>query len=144
MEKANTTVNEDTLNCAVFVNSFVQAAEIMDRMRKEAEVRMRKLGFDFVHSKKYKLNKILKDSDEIRRLFEDAFLYGDHPIEGGLYDYPSNYDGFLATASEMSIIFLMIMDRCRTKEQEQQLFDLLNSMPEHHVTKEEIDKFRMQ
>ena len=131
-------------NCAVFVNSFVQAAEVMDRMRKEAETRMRSLGFDFVYNKKQKLNKILQDCQEVRRLFDDLFLYGDHPIEAGLYDYPENYDGFLATASEMSIIFLLIMDRCRTKEQETQLFDLLNSMQEVNVTQEEIDKFRMR
>lgn len=136
--------NKERLNCAVFVNSFVQAAEVMDRMRREAEKRMRGLGFDFVYGKKQKLNKIFADCQEVRRLFEDIFLYGDHPIEGGLYDSAQNYDGFLATASEMAIIFLLIMDRCRTKEQEQQLFDLLNSMPEVNVTKEEIDKFRMR
>lgn len=137
-------INKETLNCAVFVNSFVQAAEVMDRMRREAEVRMKKLGFDFVHNKKYKLSRILRDTEEVRRLFEDTFLYGDFPIEGGLYENGSKYDNFLATASEMAIIFLLIMDRCRTKEQEQQLFDLLNSMPEVNVTKEEIDKFRMR
>lgn len=133
-----------TKNCAVFVNSFVQAAEVMDRMRREAEKRMRGLGFDFVYGKKQKLNKILADCQEVRRLFEDIFLYGDHPIEGGLYDSAQNYDGFLATASEMSILFLMIMDRCRTKEQEQQLFDLLNSFPEVYVKKEEVDSLKIK
>jgi len=133
-----------TKNCAVFVNSFVQAAEVMDRMRREAEKRMRGLGFDFVYGKKQKLNKILADCQEVRRLFEDIFLYGDHPIEGGLYDSAQNYDGFLATASEMAILFLMIMDRCRTKEQEQQLFDLLNSFPEVYVKKEEVDNLKIK
>lgn len=133
-----------TKNCAVFVNSFVQAAEVMDRMRREAEKRMRGLGFDFVYGKKQKLNKIFADCQEVRRLFEDIFLYGDHPIEGGLYDSAQNYDGFLATASEMSILFLMIMDRCRTKEQEQQLFDLLNSFPEVYVKKEEVDSLKIK
>ena len=131
-------------NCAVFVNSFVQAAEVMDRMRKEAETRMRKLGFDFVYGKKQKLNKILRDCDEVRRLFEDIFLYGENPIEGGLYDNSKGYDGFLATASEMTVLFILIMDRCRTKEQEQQLFDLLNSFPETDVTKQEIDVLKIQ
>lgn len=136
--------DEETLNCAVFVNSFVQAAEVMDRMRKEAEVRMRKIGFGFVRDKKHKLNKIRQNAEEIRRLFEDAFLYGEHPIEGGLFGDGKKYDSFLATASEMAIIFLLIMDRCHTPEQEQQLFDLLNSMPAQHVTKEEIDNLRMR
>lgn len=136
--------NKQTQNCAVFVNSFVQAAEVMDRMRREAEKRMRGLGFDFVYGKKQKLNKILADCQEVRRLFEDIFLYGDHPIEGGLYDSAQNYDGFLATASEMAILFLMIMDRCRTKEQEQQLFDLLNSFPEVYVKKEEVDSLKIK
>lgn len=136
--------DEKTLNCAAFVNSFVQAAEVMDRIRKEAEVRMRRIGFGFVRDKKYKLNRIYQNAEEIRRLFEDAFLYGDYPIEGGLYGNGEKYDSFLATASEMTIIFLMIMDRCHTPEQKQQLFDLLNSMPEQHVTKEEIDRLRIR
>lgn len=136
--------NKQTQNCAVFVNSFVQAAEVMDRMRRQAVSRMKVLGFDFLFDKKLKLNKILKDCEEVRRLFDDTFLYGDNPIEKGLYDNSKQYDGFLATVSEMSIIFLMIMDRCRTKEQEQQLFDLLNSFPEVNVTKEEIDSLKLQ
>lgn len=138
------TEEEKRQNCAVFVNSFVQAAEVMDRLRKEAEARMRTLGFDFLYAKKQKLNKILRDCEEVRRLFDDVFLYGDHPIEAGLYDYPANYDGFLATASEMTILFLMIMDRCRTREQEQALFDLLNSMPGTDVSDSEIDKLKIQ
>lgn len=136
--------NKQTQNCAVFVNSFVQAAEVMDRMRRQAVSRMKALGFDFLFDKKLKLNKILKDCEEVRRLFDDTFLYGDNPIEKGLYDNGKQYDGFLATVSEMSIIFLMIMDRCRTREQEQQLFDLLNSFPAVDVSKEEIDSLKLQ
>ena len=142
--RAEEKYDEETLNCAVFVNSFVQAAEVMERMRKESEIRMRKIGFGFVRDKKHKLNKIHQNAEEIRRLFEDAFLYGEHPIEGGLFGDGKKYDSFLATASEMAIIFLLIMDRCHTSEQEQQLFDLLNSMPAQHVTKEEIDRLRMR
>lgn len=136
--------NSQTENCAVFVNSFVQAAEVMDRMRRHAESRMRRLGFDFLYGKKQALNKILRDCEEVRRLFEDTFLYGDNPIENGLYSDPKGYDGFLATASEMSVIFLMVMDRVRTPEQENALFDLLNSFPEVNVTKEEIDNLKIR
>lgn len=135
---------EKTRNCAVYVNSFVQAAEVMDRMRRQAETRMRALGFDFLYNKKQKLNKILRDCDEVRKLFEDVFLYGEHPVEAGLYDNPKNYDGFLATASQMSILFLMIMDRVRTPEQERALFNLLNSMPPVSVTDEEINNLKMK
>ena len=135
---------EKTRNCAVYVNSFVQAAEVMDRMRRQAETRMRALGFDFLYNKKQKLNKILRDSEEVRKLFEDVFLYGEHPVEAGLYDNPKNYDGFLATASQMSILFLMIMDRVRTPEQERALFNLLNSMPPVSVTDEEINNLKMK
>ena len=144
MEKIDTPVSQDTLNCAVFVNSFVQAAEVMDRLRREAEPRMKKLGFDFVQNKKYKLSKILRSSEEIRRLFEDAFLYGSFPIEAGLYDNGGKYDQFLSTASKMAIIFLLIMDRCHTDEQEKQLLDLLYSMPERYVSKEELDRMEMR
>lgn len=136
--------DNQTLNCAVYVNSFVQAAEVMDKMRRQAEKRMRTLGFDFLYGKKQKLGKILRDCEEVRRLYEDVFLWGENPIEAGLYDNPKNYDGFLATASQLSIIFLMIMDRVRTEEQEKALFDLLNSMPEVHITKEEIDNLKIQ
>lgn len=135
---------EKTRNCAVYVNSFVQAAEVMDRMRRQAEIRMRALGFDFLYNKKQKLNKILRDSEEVRRLFEDVFLYGEHPVEAGLYDNPKNYDGFLATASQMSILFLMIMDRVRTPEQEKALFDLLNTMPPAYISKEEIEDLKIK
>lgn len=135
---------EKTRNCAVFVNSFVQAAEVMDRMRRQAETRMRALGFDFLYNKKQKLNKILRDCDEVRKLFEDVFLYGEHPVEAGLYDNPKNYDGFLATASQMSILFLMIMDRVRTPEQEKALFDLLNTMPPAYISKEEIEDLKIK
>lgn len=135
---------EKTRNCAVFVNSFVQAAEVMDRMRRQAETRMRALGFDFLYNKKQKLNKILRDCDEVRKLFEDVFLYGEHPVEAGLYDNPKNYDGFLATASQMSILFLMIMDRVRTSEQEKALFDLLNTMPPAYISKEEIEDLKIK
>ena len=135
---------EKTRNCAVYVNSFVQAAEVMDRMRRQAETRMRALGFDFLYNKKQKLNKILRDCDEVRKLFEDVFLYGEHPVEAGLYDNPKNYDGFLATASQMSILFLMIMDRVRTSEQEKALFDLLNAMPPAYISKEEIEDLKIK
>lgn len=135
---------EKTRNCAVYVNSFVQAAEVMDRMRRQAETRMRALGFDFLYNKKQKLNKILRDCDEVRKLFEDVFLYGEHPVEAGLYDNPKNYDGFLATASQMSILFLMIMDRVRTPEQEKALFDLLNTMPPAYISKEEIEDLKIK
>lgn len=135
---------EKTRNCAVYVNSFVQAAEVMDKMRRQAESRMRTLGFDFLYNKKQKLGKILRDCDEVRKLFEDVFLYGEHPVEGGLYDNPKNYDGFLATSSQMSILFLMIMDRVRTPEQEKALFDLLNSMPPAHVTNDEINDLKIK
>ena len=132
------------LNCAVFVNSFVQAAEVMDRLRKEAEIRMRNLGFGFLYDKKKKLNKILRDCQEVRRLFEDAFLYGELPIEGGLYSDGKGYDGFLAVASDLTVLLVMIMDRCRTKEQEQQVYDLLNSFPEGNVTTEEINRLKIR
>ena len=136
--------DNDRLNCAVFVNSFVQAAEVMDRLRRESETRMRKLGFDFLYKKKQALNKILRDCNEVRVLFEDAFLYGDHPIEGGLYDDAKGYDGFRATASDMTVLFLMIMDRCRTKEQERKVYDLLNSFPENDVSEKEIAHLKMR
>lgn len=136
--------NDGQLNCSVFVNSFVQAAEVMDRLRRESESRMKKLGFDFLYEKKQKLNKILRDSEEIRRLFEDLFLYGDHPIEEGLYDNASNYDGFLTTASRMSMLFVLIMDRVRTEEQEAELFDFLNTFPGGDVTNEEIESLHIR
>lgn len=135
---------QQTKNCAVYVNTFVQAAEVMDRIRKQAEKRMRVLGFDFLYGKKQKLNKILRNCEETRKLFDDVFLYGDHPIEAGLYDNAKNYDGFLATACDMTMIFLMIMDRVRTPKQERALFDLLNSMPPVSVTDEEINNLKMQ
>lgn len=116
----------------------------MDRMRKQSEIRMRSLGFDFMYGKKQKLNKILQDCSEVRKLFDDVFLYGENPIESGLYDNSKNYDGFLATASQMSILFLMIMDRIRTPEQEHALFDLLNSMPAVNVSDAEIENLKMK
>lgn len=136
--------DNQTLNCAVYVNSFVQTAEVMDKMRRQAEKRMRTLGFDFLYGKKQKLGKILRDCEEVRRLYEDVFLWGENPIEEGLYSNPKNYDGFLATASEMAMIFLLIMDRVRTPEQEKALFDLLNSMPEVHVSDDEINNLKIQ
>lgn len=131
-------------NCAVFVNSFVQAAEVMDRIRRVAEQKMKALGFDFLYGKKQALNKIVRDSQEIRRLFDDAFLYGEHPIEEGLYDDGAGYDRFLETASTMTCLFLLIMDRCRTPEQERQVFELLESFPEVDLLQREIDQFKIR